>query len=274
VVSSADVRTRLAILVLFLSARSALADPSWESMSTPKEGPPRSIGGYSAGCIQGAVELPEHGPGFRVARPQRRRAFGHPLLVAFLRALAKDLADEKLGPLWVGDLAQARGGPAPSGHASHQTGLDVDLWFGSAAGTPPQPVSLVDLRTFELTHHFGLHVLQLLASAAASPEVDRIFVNPVLKRTLCEQSRGDRAWLRKIRPWFGHHEHFHVRLACPTDSPDCEPQDPLPPGDGCAELDWWLTPAAEAERAKQSGEYQKRVSGKPQLPEKCRDLLQ
>ena len=40
-----------------------------------------AIGGYSAGCIDGAVALPKIGDGFRVAKPERNRVFGHPLLV-------------------------------------------------------------------------------------------------------------------------------------------------------------------------------------------------
>jgi penicillin-insensitive murein endopeptidase len=172
----------------------------------------------------------------------------------------------------VGDLAQPRGGPAPAGHASHQTGLDVDLWFAGAPGPRADPISLVDLQTRSLTADFGPRAIQLLTAAAASPHVDRIFVNPVLKRALCDRATGDRAWLRKIRPWFGHHDHFHVRLACPADSPDCEAQPALPPGDGCDELGWWLSPAAELERAKQAEQYQSRVGATPPLPEQCREL--
>jgi penicillin-insensitive murein endopeptidase len=266
---------RSAILVLLvLSARSVVAQVRWDGFSTPKAGPSRAIGGYNAGCLQGAVELPDRGPGFQVARPERRRSFGHPLLVAFVSALAKEVSDEKLGPLWVGDLAQPRGGPAPSGHASHQTGLDVDLWFARAPGSPAEPVPLVDLRTRSLTRDFGPRAIKLVAAAAASADVDRIFVNPVLKRALCDQARGDRAWLRKVRPWFGHHEHFHVRLACPVDSPDCEAQPPLPPGDGCAELGWWLGPAAGAARTKQHEQYQSRVDSRPPLPDRCGELLE
>ena len=260
------------LVLLVLTARSAIAQVRWETFTAPKTGPARAIGGYSAGCLQGAVELPERGTGFQVARPERRRAFGHPLLVAFIRALAKEVADEKLGPLWIGDLAQPRGGPAPAGHASHQTGLDVDVWFASAPGSPPEPISLVDLRTRSLTGDFGPRAIRLLSAAAASPAVDRIFVNAVLKRALCDRATGDRTWLRKIRPWFGHHEHFHVRLACPADSPECEAQPPLPPGDGCDELGWWLSPAAEADRARQSEQYQSRVGALPLLPDRCREL--
>jgi penicillin-insensitive murein DD-endopeptidase len=263
----------LVAALLSLPARAADETLSWDSVRSPKEGPARAIGGYSAGCVQGAIELPETGTGFRVARPARRRVFGHPALVEFIRQLGEELHGRKV-TLWVGDLGQARGGPAPNGHASHQSGLDVDLWFDRARGKNAEPISLVDLAKRKITRHFGRRITRLLAAAAASPAVDRIFVNPVIKQALCKSAGGDRAWLRKVRPWFGHHDHFHVRLACPPDSPECEPQPPLPPGDGCEQLDWWLKPADQADRDKQREKYQAKVGAAPPLPEKCREVLQ
>src|SRR5688572_19206097 len=215
--------TKVVFLTVVLASVLAHADEtlSWDAVRTPKDGPAQAIGGYSAGCVQGAIELPERGPGFRVARPERRRVFGHPLLVDFIRALAEELSTRKTATLWIGDLGQARGGPAPTGHASHQSGLDVDIWFGRAKG---KPLELVDLARKRITKHFSARVMTLVASAAASASVDRIFVNPVIKQAMCKRARGDRAWLHKVRPWFGHHDHFHVRLACPADSPTCEKQ--------------------------------------------------
>ena len=46
-----------------------------------------------------------------------------------MQALADAATKQGLGVLSIGDLGQARGGPAPSGHVSHQSGLDVDIWF-------------------------------------------------------------------------------------------------------------------------------------------------
>jgi len=172
------------------------------------------------------------------------------------------------------DLAvlQPRGGPAPTGHASHQTGLDVDLGY-----TPVPPggawESMVDDAHKRPVKAFGPKVVRLLAAAAADARVDRIFVNPILKRALCTSTKGERAWLRKIRPWWGHHDHFHVRLACPPDSPSCEPQPALTDGDGCGELDWWLNPKAQADRDKGRKDYQSRVGGAPPLPEGCSALV-
>ena len=82
-------------------------------------------------------------------------------------------------------------------------------------------------------------------AVARRPEVARIFVNPVIKRALCREAGADRGWLARIRPWWGHNYHFHVRLSCPAGDPACEGQPAVAPEDGCGkELDWWFTPEA------------------------------
>ena len=81
---------------------------------------------------------------------------------------------------------------------------------------------------------------RLIRRAAQDPRTARIFVNPAIKKALCEFETGDRAWLRKVRPWWGHHYHFHVRLNCPENASGCVEQAAPPPGDGCAEADQWV----------------------------------
>ncbi len=82
----------------------------------------------------------------------------------------------------------------------------------------------------------------MLEAVARDDAVARIFVHPVVKRALCRRVDGERAWLRKLRPWWGHDHHFHVRLACPAGAGACRDQTPPPPGDGCdATLAWWFT---------------------------------
>lgn len=223
------------------------ADP-WAAIRMPAAGGAQSLGTPAAGCIAGAVALPLDGEGYQVLRPQRNRFYAHPRTIAFVQGLGRQAAAGGYAPLLVGDLSQPRGGPMAFGHGSHQNGLDVDIWFRLPGGrwteeqlARPEPVSMVrgtrvDPDTWTDTHY------RLLKLAASSPEVDRIFVNPAIKRAMCRAApaRDDRSWLRKLRPWWGHDEHFHVRLSCPADSPDCERQKPMPEGDGCsAELDSW-----------------------------------
>jgi penicillin-insensitive murein endopeptidase len=196
---------------------------------------------------------PSDGPGYAVIRLNRSRYFGHPDLVAFVARLGLRAQAAGLPTFYVGDMAQPRGGPLPFGHASHQTGLDVDIWF--TAETKPQPDAAdreaPELPTMLLPDHtgidparFGPRQVTLLKLAASDPRVDRIFVNPVIKLALCRGFGGATAdgagWLHRIRPWWGHDDHFHVRLACPDGSPLCVPQKDVPAGDGCdAVLEEW-----------------------------------
>src|SRR5690606_8098846 len=97
---------------------------------TPSPGPAAAIGYYPRGCLQGGVALPVDGPHWQVMRLFRNRNWGHPSLVRFIERFS-ERAVQATGwnGILVGDMAQPRGGPAPSGHVSHQTGLDVDIWF-------------------------------------------------------------------------------------------------------------------------------------------------
>ena len=216
----------------------------WAQATSASAGPARSVGTYNRGCIGGARALALKGPGWRVMKPERVRYFGHPVLLDVVHTLAGFVKSKRLGALRVGDLGQPRGGPAPSGHASHQTGLDVDIGYALA---PPAEGeywrSMVEGPRGRVTPDFGASQLKLVRQAALDERVDRIFVNPVIKRTLCARApkpEAERAWLRKVRPWWGHDEHMHVRLRCQSGSPECDDQAALPEGDGCDRLGWWF----------------------------------
>jgi penicillin-insensitive murein endopeptidase len=229
-----------------------------------------------AGCVQGAVELPLQGAGWLVVHPERHRQFGHPTLLAYLRTLASRARREKWGPLYVGDMGQPRGGPTPTGHRSHQNGLDVDLWYGPPAKpwtpgkspAPPAP-SVTDLRTHKMLPAWGPKVARLIESAAQDPSVDRIFVNPAIKRALCQDKEGLGPWLQKVRPWWGHQDHLHVRLRCPADNLECTEAQPLPPGEGCDNLDWWFSEDARSTAVKRGPPG----DNAPSMPEMCETVL-
>ena len=72
------------------------------------------------------------------------------------------------------------------------------------------------------------------------PEVARVFVNPAIKKWLCDNTKGDRGFLSKITPIMGHDAHFHVRLVCPANNPGCENQ-VFKSDEGCGKgLDKWI----------------------------------
>lgn len=215
---------------------------------------PNAIGSYAKGCLAGAEKLPANGLGWQTMRLSRNRFWGHPELIDFIERLAKG-SKEKDGwtGLLVGDLTQPRGGPMPGGHASHQVGLDVDIWLKampkktltnkerenvSAISVIKKGTRTINNKTWTTGH------AKLLRRAASDKKVARIFIHPGIKKQLCEWSKGekDRSWLRKIRPWYGHHYHFHVRLTCPKGDSNCKNQPAPPAGPGCGKkLAWWLS---------------------------------
>jgi penicillin-insensitive murein DD-endopeptidase len=213
---------------------------------------PQAIGFYSNGCIAGAQALPINGPTWQVMRLSRNRNWGHPHLVAFMHRLAKKLpkVSDWHGML-VGDMSQPRGGPMLTGHTSHQVGLDADIWL-----TPMPNRELTRLEREEMSATMMVREdrkdidpavwtpghLQLIKAAAEDPEVERILVNAAIKKALCREAKGDRTWLWKVRPFWGHDYHMHVRIKCPADNPACKPQDPPKDDDGCgADLAKWFT---------------------------------
>jgi len=221
---------------------------------TPVAGSPEAIGAYERGCLEGAVALPADGPNWQVMRPSRNRAWGHPALIALLERVAQQLPAAAGWPgLLVGDIAQPRGGPMLTGHGSHQIGLDADIWLtpmpnrrlSTAERDQMSATDLVAADGNEVDEAWTLQHRLLLEVFAREPTVARIFVNPAIKQELCHEAGADRAWLTKIRPWWGHNEHFHIRLSCPTGQSECRSQAPPPAGDGCGkELSWWFTPEA------------------------------
>jgi len=256
-----------------LAAPAGAGNTPWARAITPSAGDSHAIGGTSAGCLAGGVALPAS-RGLRVMRPERNRATGHRELIEFLRALGAAARREKLGTVALGDLSQPRGGPAPSGHSSHQTGLDVDIWYqATTRDGKPDEVMMVDARRGRPAKAWRARHRRLVQLAAMDARVDRVFVHPILKRSMCRSARGDRGWLRKVRPWWGHDDHFHVRLACPAGDDACVPQGAIPDGDGCGELDEWLSPEAAARRAEKQKAYQSRVGAVPALPAACDELL-
>ncbi|MFW2543150.1 penicillin-insensitive murein endopeptidase [Primorskyibacter sp. 2E107] len=217
--------------------------------STGSPQSPHSIGSYAKGCQAGAVQLPETGPTWQAMRLSRNRNWGQPELIDYIQDLSRKAAGQPgWNGLYVGDMSQPRGGPMLTGHRSHQTGLDADIWMLPAddltlTAAQRENISSISMRrssgaytnnNWTRAHH------EILKAAASDPRVARIFVFPGAKVQMCKDEKGDRAWLRKIRPWWGHHYHFHVRLNCPKGDKSCVDQSPPPAGDGCADAEQWV----------------------------------
>ncbi len=242
----------------------------------------RAIGYYSAGCLAGAKALPINGPTWQVMRLSRNRNWGHPKLIAFLERLAEKAKKVGWPGLLVGDMSQPRGGPMLTGHASHQVGLDADIWLTPMPDHTLSPQEREFMSATEVVRDDRLDVdpkvwthehTEVIRIAAEDPDVERIFVNAAIKKALCREAGVDRAWLAKVRPWWGHDYHFHVRIYCPADSPQCKPQPPPEPGDGCHELDYWFSDAVLHPKPAEGPVQPRPGPTLAQLPAACRKVL-
>ena len=225
----------------------------FSSFKTPAESmKSRPIGFYAKGCQAGAVALPASGPAWQVIRLSRNRFWGQPQLVELLEDLGtKAKAEDGWNGLLVGDMSMPRGGPMPSGHASHQVGLDADIWFRPMPDHVMTAKEREDIKPVVVapTRHgvdksvWNESTARLLKRAASYPQVERIFVNPPIKAELCKWATGDRAWLAKVRPYYNHNYHFHIRMKCPAGATNCKAQAPVKADDGTGcgkDLAYWM----------------------------------
>jgi penicillin-insensitive murein endopeptidase len=243
----------------------------------------RTIGFYAKGCLAGGMALPINGKTWQVMRLSRNRNWGHPNLVQFLERLADQAPKTGWHGLLVGDMSQPRGGPMITGHASHQVGLDADIWLTPMPDrelTRPEREEMsatmvvredrkdVDPKVWTPAH------LAVIKAAAEDPQVARMFVNAAIKKALCREAGSDRHWLSKVQPWWGHDYHFHVRLICPSGSPECKPQPARPADDGCGkELDHWFTDAILHPKPDPTPSTPRAGPKMAELPAACRQVL-
>ena len=271
-------------------SKPALADEKtpakilFSATKLPSLGKAMAIGYYPRGCLQGGVELPIDGPTWQVMRLSRNRNWGHPELVNFLERFAP-LAAKATGwkGILVGDMAQPRGGPLPFGHTSHQIGLDVDIWFMPMPDHTLSPKEREDTIATSLITADKLHVnpqtwtpadAAFIRTAAVQPEVERVFVNAAIKKELCRlEGQHHFSWMSKVRPWYGHDDHIHVRLKCPAGSPMCRPQPSVSSGDGCDELNFWFTDAVLHPKPPKPPKVPPKPTMLADLPPACKNVL-
>lgn len=275
----------LLIATIFLAACAHQQQSPWAKIQFPSPGKSEAIGKHSAGCLLGGKSLLPDDLGYQVMQLSRGRFYGHESLINFLQTLSKKMQQKKLGRLLIGDLSYPQGGPFLTEHASHQTGLDADLWFLQSKESDQRRLSLSERESLQSPSvisplgdqinmkYWNPRLPEILKLASEDSRVERIFVHHLIKRYLCEKFSNQK-WIEKIRPWYGHDDHFHLRLKCPEDNLRCV-HEPLVQEVhfGCStELDWWLTAEAKSEAIKHR-DAQKSRRDLPELPQACQERV-
>jgi penicillin-insensitive murein endopeptidase len=251
----------------------------------PAAMPTRVVGFYAKGCIAGAQALPINGETWQVMRLSRNRNWAHPNMVALLERLSAKVHKDAGWPgILVGDMSQPRGGPMLTGHASHQVGLDADIWLTPMPNRQLSRNEREEMSAVMMVRPDRLDIdpnvwtpnhLALIRDAAQEPSVQRIFVNAAIKKALCREARGDRSWLSKVRPMYGHDYHFHIRIKCPAGATECESQPEPADGEGCstADLAYWFKDEVIHPKPPPEPPKPKPPMTLAQLPAACRQVL-
>ena len=251
----------------------------------PAKMPTQAVGFYAKGCIAGAEGLPINGDTWQVMRLSRNRYWAHPDMVALIKRLAAKAHKDAGWPgILVGDMSQPRGGPMFTGHASHQVGLDADIWLTPmpnrtlSRNEREEMSAVMMVRADRLDidpHSWTPSHLSVIRAAAQEPGVQRIFVNAAIKKALCREAKGDRDWLSKVRPMYGHDYHFHIRIKCPSGSDACESQPEPSESEGCGtgDLAYWFKDSVIHPKPPATPPKPRPPMTLAQLPAACKQVL-
>ncbi len=260
-----------------------LAKDLFGSQRLPAATAAKSYGFYSKGCFSGGLAIATDGPTWQAMRLSRNRRWGHPVMINLVEKLSRQATADGWPGLLVGDISQPRGGPMLTGHASHQIGLDADIWLTPMPDRRLTAEERENMSAISMIRKGGLTVddriwtkahARLLKRAASYPEVERILVHPGIKKKLCETVTGDRSWLRKVRPFWGHDYHFHIRIGCQPGSTGCKKQAETVRGEGCDEsLAWWFTEEPWRPNKNPDRPKARDIMTMASLPKECRAVL-
>jgi penicillin-insensitive murein DD-endopeptidase len=251
----------------------------------PAAMPTRVIGFYAKGCIAGAAALPVNGDTWQVMRLSRNRYWAHPDMVSLVERLAAKAHKDAGWPgILIGDMSQPRGGPMFTGHASHQVGLDADIWLTPMPNRRLSREEREEMSAVMMVRNDRLDIdphvftpghLAVIRAAAQEPTVQRIFVNAAIKKALCREAKGDRGWLSKVRPMYGHDYHFHIRIKCPPGSGECEGQPEPSASEGCSpgDLAFWFKDSIIHPKPPKEPPKPRPPMTLAQLPSACRQVL-
>jgi penicillin-insensitive murein endopeptidase len=172
-----------------------------------------------------------------------------------------------------------------TGHASHQVGLDADIWLTPMPNRMLSRNEREEMSAVMMVRSDRLDIdptvwkpshLPVIRAATLEPAVERIFVNAAIKKALCREAKGDRSWLSKVRPMYGHDYHFHIRIKCPAGNTECTPQPEPADSEGCAPEDfaYWFSDSVLHPKPPLVPPPKPQPVTLADLPPACRQVLQ
>lgn len=210
-----------------------------------------AVGFYSNGSLKDGVSIIDRNIDVQKLFISRKKLFATEELLELIDEASLFLKTnfKSAEPLALGDLAAVNGGKAAR-HASHQNGLDADIVYLKVnekpqdSNNPEWAENFVTKNGVSKNFHTARN-FELLKYLASKDNVERIFVDTLIKKELCmfvnitenAKTLSNLEFLRKLRPANLHQTHFHVRIACPKTDLNCISQAAPPAGSGCSAVD-------------------------------------
>jgi murein endopeptidase len=166
-----------------------------------------SFGAPGAGRLGRGVRLPAEGryfftwdPVLHVSPNGAWRRWGTDDLVRTVLRVLRDYAQAHPGAprVGIGDLSRPRGGPFGPKHATHQNGLDADVYYPRLDGRERPPK-----RAEQMNRRLSQALLDLFVAAGA----DVIYVGPNTRLT---------GPPHVVQVLWNHDNHLHVRIRHPA----------------------------------------------------------
>lgn len=165
----------------------------------------------SGGRLVNGVQLPSSGPGFSTWDPVLKRVpnrhwrrHGHDDVVRTLLKIIDNYRETfpDAPPLLIGDLSRPRGGDfgkrwGSLGHASHQNGLDIDVYYPRTDG---------ELRRATKPPQVNPRIAQWLVDQFVATKPQYVFIGPSLNL------KGPAGM---VQPLVNHDDHLHIRYLNP-----------------------------------------------------------
>lgn len=195
----------------------------------------QAIGLPERGKLRNPTILKNHkqsGNLFVIVNPQRQRYYATQDLVDMIQKLGLYLNKESQHKLFVGNISAIKGGRLPP-HKSHQIGMDVDLGYPTYKNDITFPIVVKNGKLNKSAYSVEkTYSLFKEAFKSASPVAEKIFVDKLIIKDLCQYAQGKNEFkghektlaekvFNNLTHVTGHGNHFHLRVKCNAFQPNC-----------------------------------------------------
>lgn len=199
----------------------------------------QAVGSPDNGRLRNASFLKTHIDTYKledkvvIANSSPKNYYGTQEMMEILEAIGEKANTMARNKIFISRISAKAGGRLPPSK-SHQNGMDVDIGYFTVQGKVQFPIvaSGGALKKSDFSVAKTLEVFKFLMTQQVSP-VDRLFVDQSIINNLCREAKNSGKFkgsekaayaklFENLQHVDGHGNHFHLRLRCTKNQPDCQ----------------------------------------------------